>query len=83
MNEAESPQIAAARELATQLDKARWDGGVRIVLQGSMQAIAKKGSMDLKARWRADVFYGRGRKPAFVMVADTPAAALRDVAALL
>jgi hypothetical protein len=78
----ESPQIIAARGLPQQLDNSRWDGGVRIILQGSMQAIAKKGSMDLKAGWRADVFYGKGRKPAFVMVADSAAQVLRDVAAL-
>lgn len=79
----ESPQIIEARRLGEELDKSRWHGGVRIVVQGSMRAVASKGSMDLSAGWRADVFYGKGRKPAFIMVADTPAAVLRDVAMLV
>jgi hypothetical protein len=82
MTTAGSPQIAAARQLPEQLKTAEWYGGVRIVLQGSMQAVAGKGSVDLKAGWRADVFYGKGRKPAFVLVSDSPAAVLRDLASL-
>lgn len=82
IQERESPQLAEARRLPQQLEESRWKGGVRIVIQGSVQAILKKGSADMKAGWRADVFYGKSRKPSFVMVADSAAAVLRDVAML-
>lgn len=80
---AESQQIIEARRFGAQVDERRWDGGVRIVLQGSMRAVFERGMVDLKDGWRADVFYGKGRKPAFVMVADSAPAVLRDLAALL
>jgi hypothetical protein len=72
-------QITNAKRLPEVLEADMWDGGVKIVLQGSMRAVAKRGSMDLKSGWRADVFYGKGRKPAFVLVADTPEKVLSDL----
>lgn len=76
--------IAAAGELAAQVEKQQWDGGVKIVLQGSMRAPIANGQVTLEAGWRADVFYGIvSRRPAFVLVSDTPQGVLRDLAAMI
>lgn len=78
----ESAQITEAKRLPQVLDAACWDGGVRIVLQGSMRAIVRHGRVDMESGWRADVFYGKGRRPSFVLVAETPSKVLHDLAAL-
>lgn len=76
--------LAAAGELAERVKAREWEGGIRIVLQGSMRAVTKPGGVDLEAGFRADVFYDtRSRRPAFTLVAETPQQVLRDLAALL
>ena len=76
--------LAAVNELAAQAREREWDGGIRIVLQGSMRAPITNGQVSLEAGWRVDVFYdSRSRRPAFVLVNDTPEGALRDLAAII
>lgn len=78
-----SAQIEAANKFAETLQERRWKGGVRIVVQGSMRMIMAKGSADLSAGWRADVFTeDRQRKPTFILIAETPEKLLNDLAAL-
>jgi hypothetical protein len=76
--------LAAVGELAAQAEAREWDGGIRIVLQGSMRAPITNGQVSLEAGWRVDVFYdSRARRPAFVLVNETPEGALRDLAAII
>lgn len=76
-------QLKAAEAFAASLRKREWDGGVRIVVQGAMRAIVAKGSVDLDASWRADVFTeGRQRKASFTLIAETPEQLFKDLAAL-
>ena len=71
---------AAVHELAEQLETRRWQGGVRVVVQGAMRAPIANGNVSLEASWRADVYYDNPRTPAFTLVAETPASLLRDLA---
>lgn len=81
---ADNPQITAAWRFAIDLEQRRWDGGVRVVIQGSMRAPVRDGSVTLEAGWRADVFVNaKQRKPDFVLVAETPQQLFTDLAALV
>jgi len=79
----DSDQLASARQLGDVLERQMWDGGVRIVLQGAMQAIVKDHQVDMHASWRADVFYGKGsRRADFTLVAESPREVLEQLGRL-
>jgi hypothetical protein len=72
---------AAVCDLGAQLEAQRWNGGVRIVVQGAMRAPIRNGEVTMEASWRADVFYlPQLRRAAFTLVAESPAQLLRDLA---
>lgn len=79
-----SAMAETARQIGQALETRRWEGGVRVIVQGAMRALIENGQADLEASWRADVFYApRQRKPSFTLVAETPGQLLHDLASIV